>query len=149
MGQHGVCHHTDGAEEGELAEIGERRRLPHPARRQGEDQGGAEVLEQDDLGQRIARGAVAQHDQVERIADGRYEHRGRADQHLLADAGGPELAATISSIPRKPAVSARPMRQSSLSPSSMAPSSAVSAGEMKLMAMASASGRRPSAKKKD
>ena len=41
------------------------------------------------------------------------------------------------------------MRQSSRSPSISAPISAVSTGEMKLKAMASASGSRPSAKKND
>ena len=40
------------------------------------------------------------------------------------------------------------MRQSNRSPSSATPNSAVSTGEMKLSAMASASGRRASAKKK-
>ena len=52
-------------------------------------------------------------------------------------------------MPSKAGGERQPMRQSSLSPSSMAPSSAVSAGEMKLMAMASASGSWPSAKKND
>ena len=60
----------------------------------------------------------------------------------------PRLPPTIRSMPRKPAPSATPMRQSSLSPSSIAPISAVSTGEMNESAMASASGRRPKPKKK-
>ena len=61
----------------------------------------------------------------------------------------PRLPPTISSMPARPATRATAMRQSSRSPSTSAPSSAVSTGEMKESAMASASGRRASAKKND
>ena len=75
-------------------------------------------------------------------------HCGRADQHVVGGLRRAEPAADDQQHAGKPAASATPMRQSSRSPSMSTPNIAVSTGEMKLSAMASASGSRASAKKK-